>query len=575
MIAAKIKLVIWDLDDTFWAGTLSEGGGEAIESNIACLRTLVDRGIMNSISSKNDSAKAMKRLEEMGVADLFVFPRINWDDKGPQVAAIIKDCNLRPENVLFIDDNARNLQEASFHAAGLMTASPDIIAGLLDAPEAQGRPDPGHTRLEQFRLLERKSEARRTCSSNDEFLRRSDVRVTMCADCAAHADRILELIDRTNQLNFTKRRIGKEALDRLLADPDARNMYVAVKDAFGDYGIVGFVSLRGSECTHFLFSCRLIGLGVVEWVHAELGAPHLEVVGETAIPFPFASRPDWINQSCAAESPAARKVGKVRLSVLLRGGCDLFQMEQYLKFKRLVCEFNHRRFHRDHTAFAIDSHRYKGDPRLAEICERVPFLWKNTFDTGIYDPSYDVVVFSLLIDYIQAVFRHRSDPGLRIGYGAWMKPLSRENLGPFGAGELDWFLDNFRVADRMSAQDLKDDLEFIRGHMHPEVHLVLINGCEVEHENPLEPGTLAMHVELNRAIDEFVAAHGGNTHLLDMRRIVTRREQLTDNIRHYQRDVYWRMAQELMRITSEIAANGAKPSFLRRIFARIAAFGGR
>ena len=63
-ITEKIKLVIWDLDDTFWAGTLSEGGGDAIEANIACLRTLVDRGIMNSISSKNDFDKAMKYLDQ-------------------------------------------------------------------------------------------------------------------------------------------------------------------------------------------------------------------------------------------------------------------------------------------------------------------------------------------------------------------------------------------------------------------------------------------------------------------------------------------------------------------------------
>ena len=30
----KIKLVIWDLDETFWKGTLSEEGIEVIEKNI-------------------------------------------------------------------------------------------------------------------------------------------------------------------------------------------------------------------------------------------------------------------------------------------------------------------------------------------------------------------------------------------------------------------------------------------------------------------------------------------------------------------------------------------------------------
>ncbi len=77
-VTCAVKLVIWDLDETFWEGTLSEGGGVAIEANIACVRQLVDRGIMNAISSKNDHDAAMARLAEMGIADMFVFPRINW-----------------------------------------------------------------------------------------------------------------------------------------------------------------------------------------------------------------------------------------------------------------------------------------------------------------------------------------------------------------------------------------------------------------------------------------------------------------------------------------------------------------
>lgn len=45
----NVKLVIWDLDDTFWRGTLSEGSVERIESNILIVRALIDRGIMCSI----------------------------------------------------------------------------------------------------------------------------------------------------------------------------------------------------------------------------------------------------------------------------------------------------------------------------------------------------------------------------------------------------------------------------------------------------------------------------------------------------------------------------------------------
>lgn len=47
-----IKLVIWDLDETFWEGTLSEEGISIIEDNLKLVKELSKRGIVNSICSK-------------------------------------------------------------------------------------------------------------------------------------------------------------------------------------------------------------------------------------------------------------------------------------------------------------------------------------------------------------------------------------------------------------------------------------------------------------------------------------------------------------------------------------------
>lgn len=51
---SKIKLIIWDLDETFWKGILSEGPISPIKENLSLLQTLTDHGIVNSICSKND-----------------------------------------------------------------------------------------------------------------------------------------------------------------------------------------------------------------------------------------------------------------------------------------------------------------------------------------------------------------------------------------------------------------------------------------------------------------------------------------------------------------------------------------
>src|ERR1700742_2260416 len=111
-IPNQIKMVIWDLDETFWFGTLSEGGIQVCPSNVEMVRVLNSRGIVSSICSKNDHDHARQELERIGIWNDFVFPRIAFAAKGPAIASIVDDANLRPDNVLFIDDNHLNLEEA-------------------------------------------------------------------------------------------------------------------------------------------------------------------------------------------------------------------------------------------------------------------------------------------------------------------------------------------------------------------------------------------------------------------------------------------------------------------------------
>ena len=76
----KTKLIIWDLDDTFWKGTLSEGGISFIADNLRLLEELTTKGIMNSICSKNDALSVKSEFLMKGYIkqwQLFVFPSIN------------------------------------------------------------------------------------------------------------------------------------------------------------------------------------------------------------------------------------------------------------------------------------------------------------------------------------------------------------------------------------------------------------------------------------------------------------------------------------------------------------------
>lgn len=336
-VKSQVKLVIWDLDETFWAGTLSEEGIRPIDAHVQMIRTLVDRGIMCSICSKNDFAQAKAAVEQLGIWDLFVFPHIAWSPKGQAIAQMIDEMGLRDENVLFLDDNHLNLEEAVFFSPGLMVvdASKGGLTGLLDLPQLKGKDDSSHSRLAQYRVMEQKKDERENSGlSNAEFLRQSQIKIKIITDVENHMDRVLEILNRTNQLNFTKIRANsaeeRAALEELLSVSGMHAGLVQVQDRYGDYGVVGFFCVRtkfsGTTVHHFAFSCRTLNMGVEQWVWQHLNRPEFDVVGPVASKLTDHGEIDWITEVTDFET-GANQLEERRLCLV--GGCDLLQVSFY------------------------------------------------------------------------------------------------------------------------------------------------------------------------------------------------------------------------------------------------------
>ena len=86
----QIKLVIWDLDETLWQGTLAEGDTPMLFPRRAeIIRLLNQRGVVNAICSKNDPAQARATLEGMGLWEEFVFPHIAFSPKGDNAPTML------------------------------------------------------------------------------------------------------------------------------------------------------------------------------------------------------------------------------------------------------------------------------------------------------------------------------------------------------------------------------------------------------------------------------------------------------------------------------------------------------
>ncbi|WP_134681867.1 HAD family hydrolase [Paracoccus ravus] len=346
-IENEVKLVIWDLDETFWRGTLSEGGIRPVPAHVQMVRSLVQRGIMCSICSKNDPEPVWRELEALGIRDRFVFAHIGWSPKGEAVAAIIRRMGMRPENVVFLDDNVLNREEVRYFSPGIACVdASDVsdgqdLSGLLNLPQMAGKDDRKWTRLAQYQLIEaREADQQMRGLSNDAFLRQSGIRLRLVTDLSEHMDRVIELINRSNQLNFTKRRIvgdtGRAELANLLRVPGVHAGLVEVRDRYGDYGFVGFFCIRkrynGTSVEHFAFSCRTLNMGVEQWVWRHVGAPQFPIAGPVANGLDLPAAPDWITLCQDFDDDAADVVPD--REVVLIGGCDLQQVSFYCGTRR-------------------------------------------------------------------------------------------------------------------------------------------------------------------------------------------------------------------------------------------------
>lgn len=128
----KIKCVVWDLDNTLWNGILSEGDDVKLRDGVIdIIKALDERGILQSIASKNEFSDAYAKLEEMGIAEYFLYPQINWNPKSESVKNISKNLNLALDTFAFIDDSPFEREEVKSADEKILTVDADDIDKII------------------------------------------------------------------------------------------------------------------------------------------------------------------------------------------------------------------------------------------------------------------------------------------------------------------------------------------------------------------------------------------------------------------------------------------------------------
>lgn len=571
----KIKVVIWDLDETFWKGTLSEENVEIVKQNRELILMLTDAGIVNSICSKNDFQTVKLKLINEKLWDYFVFPSINWEAKGKRVKQLLKSMSLREQNALFLDDNPSNLEEVKFYCPQIMTAEPGALWQLYEEAAKCPKTDPLHKRLKQYQLLQKKAEEQEQYSNNEEFLLESNIRVSMDKDCGQYMERIQELILRSNQLNFTKWRSSQDELLHLLQEPDVEAAVIRVKDKFGDYGITGFYAMKKGELVHFLFSCRTLGMGIEQYVYNFLGRPRLQISGEVVSSLESEEIPFWINQAEKETTDAdffkVKGVHSGRASVILKGPCDLFQVFPYIKGHEFIdTEFTYVSPKgvaietSGHTTHIVNSYLFTEQQK--ELLEReLPFADAGMWSDRIFRHPYRIVIISILPDANLGVYR-RKETGEEIAFVEAYHPLTDpKNWSGYVGGEfntsgfsftktfLQGFAEKYEFVGRNTPERLVDNLSFIRKHLPEDTQLVVMLGSELRYEKNKIPAYEDRHIvhrQMNDAVRKLASEIEGIS-LLDVNKYLKGQSSYYDHFNHFTKPVYYHLAEEMVQIINQ------------------------
>jgi FkbH-like protein len=260
----KIKCVVWDLDNTLWDGILVEDGPGKLKlkPEIAdVIRALDARGILHSIASKNNPEEAIQVLKQFQIDEYFLCPQISWRPKSESIQTIAQRLNIGLDSLLFVDDSQFELEQVKAVCPEVRILDAAQYRTLLEMKECHVPVTAESKERRKMYQVEAERQDLAEGFGNDymAFLHHCQIQLSIRPMTQENLDRVHELTQRTNQMNFSGNRYDRDVLRRILETPYLDTYVLSCEDRFGSYGVVGFcvVDSREPRMTDLMFSCRI------------------------------------------------------------------------------------------------------------------------------------------------------------------------------------------------------------------------------------------------------------------------------------------------------------------------------
>ncbi|MDC0225488.1 HAD-IIIC family phosphatase [Gammaproteobacteria bacterium] len=280
MKKAPKKVIVTDLDHTFWHGILGEVGPTNINASQngsgyihfiyqTFLKRLKDSGILLCIVSKNDDdlvKEAFKSNEFALGYEEFVSISASYNPKSSKIREISESINIGLSDFVFIDDNPIEIEEVQSILDEVICISfpsetnafPIFLDQLHAIFSLNNITEEDADRTELYKRMKQSSfQSSNKASDITGFLKSLSMEMTIEEKNSENNQRAVQLINKTNQFNLNGIRRSKEDCDELISN-GARLISASLKDKNGDHGEVIVILIDdNSRALSYVMSCRI------------------------------------------------------------------------------------------------------------------------------------------------------------------------------------------------------------------------------------------------------------------------------------------------------------------------------
>ena len=276
------KSIACDLDNTLWGGVIGDDGvqgiqlgeespsGRAFTALQRYLKLVSQTGVLLNVNSKNEAEIAksgFSRPESVLHEEDFICFTANWQPKDENLAQMASQLNLLPESFVFLDDNPaeREIVRRRFPQTAVpeLTEPEHYVRTLARSGyfEVASLSADDKKRSEMYRENAQRAQAQAAFSDYSDYLRSLEMKAVIAPFDTAHAARITQLMNKTNQFNLTTRRYTDAEVSACMSDGNTLTLYASLADRFGDNGIVSALIGRVQDgiltIEEWVMSCRV------------------------------------------------------------------------------------------------------------------------------------------------------------------------------------------------------------------------------------------------------------------------------------------------------------------------------